>query len=622
MAHKALLVGINKYPGAPLQGCVNDVHDMAAYLTAHRGFASTDISLLLDHAATTRAISKALKTLVAGVKPGDRVLFHYSGHGAQVPTRNPAGEIDGLDECICITGDTKIPMLDGTEKTISELAQMTEPFWVYSADATGQVHPGQSVRAWKTGDNKPVLKVTLDNGESVRCTPNHRWMLRDGTYRQAQDLVPGDSLMPLYRNERRHKNGRLSYETVWNLNTQTYDDTHRIVAGSCPEDILVRSEEQGCGVVVHHRNFNSRDNRPGNLQWMTWKDHVELHTQSVEHRAASSARSKKLWSDPVYRELMLEKQVQAAYKRWEDLEYRAKISAASKGQDLSAMREGAERYLESLTHDERASRSAKAGKANKGQPKPESYKEKLRARWQDPAYREKMCAAQSAAMKRRWQDPEAREKMMATIQAANNHKIVSVESDGAADVYDMTVPQYSNFAVSAGVFLHNCPVDFDWMDAHMIRDKDFHALFSTIPAGVDFVWVSDSCHSGDLSKAMPRPMTTSRAFPAPDHIAWEIAQAKSQGVRSRSLGTASLPLNVALVSGCKSDQTSADAFFGHRYNGALSYYLLQTLAKVGDSMPLQALVPQVALALQKNGYEQVPQWEGSAELAARKFLSA
>ncbi|HET7402221.1 MAG TPA: caspase family protein, partial [Usitatibacter sp.] len=32
MANRALLVGINAYPGQPLNGCVNDVKDMAGLL--------------------------------------------------------------------------------------------------------------------------------------------------------------------------------------------------------------------------------------------------------------------------------------------------------------------------------------------------------------------------------------------------------------------------------------------------------------------------------------------------------------------------------------------------------------------------------------------------------------
>ena len=37
----------------------------------------------------------------------------------------------------------------------------------------------------------------LDNNETVICTPEHKFMLRDSSFVQAQDLKPEMSLMPL-----------------------------------------------------------------------------------------------------------------------------------------------------------------------------------------------------------------------------------------------------------------------------------------------------------------------------------------------------------------------------------------------------------------------------------------
>src|SRR6478736_5931013 len=99
--NKALLVGINKYPGNELNGCINDVEGMADFLITKRNFAHSDIRLLTDARATNQGIRERLSWLLEGLKPGDRALFHYSGHGTQVATRNPKAEVDGLDEVIC-----------------------------------------------------------------------------------------------------------------------------------------------------------------------------------------------------------------------------------------------------------------------------------------------------------------------------------------------------------------------------------------------------------------------------------------------------------------------------------------------------------------------------------------
>lgn len=114
MARKALLVGINRYkiPGADLRGCVNDVKNMRAVLTTLYGFAGKDITTLTDYAATTKAMRDAITKLVKGSKKGDVLLFHYSGHGANVPDKN-GDEADRRDEILCPTDlDWKDPLLD------------------------------------------------------------------------------------------------------------------------------------------------------------------------------------------------------------------------------------------------------------------------------------------------------------------------------------------------------------------------------------------------------------------------------------------------------------------------------------------------------------------------------
>ena len=98
---RALLVGINSYPGAPLAGCVNDVMDMAAFLTAKCGFAADSIRLLTDTRATTAGILERLDWLLDGLTAGDRVMFHYSGHGTQVALRDASGAVDRMDDAIC-----------------------------------------------------------------------------------------------------------------------------------------------------------------------------------------------------------------------------------------------------------------------------------------------------------------------------------------------------------------------------------------------------------------------------------------------------------------------------------------------------------------------------------------
>jgi len=92
MARKAFLVGINDYapvgPGGPdLRGCVNDVRDIAHTLNA-LGIVPPgpgSMKILTDARATKANILAGLKWLITGAKKGDVLVFHYSGHGSQVP---------------------------------------------------------------------------------------------------------------------------------------------------------------------------------------------------------------------------------------------------------------------------------------------------------------------------------------------------------------------------------------------------------------------------------------------------------------------------------------------------------------------------------------------------------
>ena len=103
MAKKALLVGINDYPGTQndLFGCVNDITNVYDVLVKYFGFAPSDIVLLSNARAGKAAILNALKTLLGGAQSGDALVFHYSGHGSQVRDTEGDELDDGKDEVIC-----------------------------------------------------------------------------------------------------------------------------------------------------------------------------------------------------------------------------------------------------------------------------------------------------------------------------------------------------------------------------------------------------------------------------------------------------------------------------------------------------------------------------------------
>jgi len=101
---RALLVGIDnyKYPDKipSLAGSINDVEDMRAVLIGKFEFPAENITVLKDAEATHAGIISAIRTqLIAKAQPGDIVVFHYSGHGSQMPDKTKK-MIGGVDETI------------------------------------------------------------------------------------------------------------------------------------------------------------------------------------------------------------------------------------------------------------------------------------------------------------------------------------------------------------------------------------------------------------------------------------------------------------------------------------------------------------------------------------------
>lgn len=165
-----------------------------------------------------------------------------------------------------------------------------------------------------------------------------------------------------------------------------------------------------------------------------------------------------------------------------------------------------------------------------------------------------------------------------------------------------------------------CPVDFNWEKSRMIRDDQFNQIFSRIPAGVTAVWISDSCHSGDLSRSIGGPGgLKAKTLPMPEDIQWRLRALEENKVPPKvsSVKTGALP--IALISGCQDNQTSADAKFRRRPNGALTYMLLQALHAY-PNMPLNQLIEKVRASLRGAGFSQNPQLEGASDQLAKAFL--
>jgi pimeloyl-ACP methyl ester carboxylesterase len=163
----ALLVGINTYQAVnDLQGCVNDVEAMRVVLQNRYGVPDDHIRMLTDAQATRSGILQAFNEHLinnADIRRGDQMLFHYSGHGSQMPARPEDYEPDGFNETI-VPHDSRVgDVYDIEDKTLAalldELASAKGDHVTVILDCC---HSGSGTRAPEDASGPRVRMVPAD----------------------------------------------------------------------------------------------------------------------------------------------------------------------------------------------------------------------------------------------------------------------------------------------------------------------------------------------------------------------------------------------------------------------------------------------------------------------------
>jgi hypothetical protein len=167
-----------------------------------------------------------------------------------------------------------------------------------------------------------------------------------------------------------------------------------------------------------------------------------------------------------------------------------------------------------------------------------------------------------------------------------------------------------------------CPTDLDWNNP--LTDDDLAELFKKVPKGVYLTMFCDSCHSGTMTRGLNNPGNKTKERHTPRYLEPPF------DIKSRSVDR-KLPVKIIgakqdksasqnhiLISGCKDDQTSADANIGNKYQGAFTWAITKAI-KSNPNITFKEAHNQAVQTL-KSEFTQIPQLSGDSTLVNRKVF--
>lgn len=481
----------------------------------------------LDYAMSV-IVSRAIPSIEDGLKPVQRrILYSMNLMGLKSDTQtkkcarvvgdvigkfHPHGDVAVYDALVrmaqdfslryplvfgqgnfgCFTADTKIKLTDGRNLSFIELIEENKQGkrnFTFTIDENKNVKIAEIKNPRLTRKDAEIMKVVLDNGEEIKCTLNHKFMLKNSDYKEAKDLKSGDSLMPVYfkLSTKDDDANAIGYEMIFQPNNNSWNFSHVL---SDEWNIENNIYSKSAGRIRHHLDFNKLNNNPDNLRRMNWKEHWQTHYNftSTKHKTDADYRKKlaegrdKFWANEENRNEYSKRITERNLKNWKKEDYQQQMTIT--------LSEVNKKYL--AEHPEKIEEISKRATIT------------MKRLWQIPEYKQLFHNKIVANNKKRETNLTGKKKFLNICnylkennfelnrdnferirkdifgiksftswdlgikkyydnnkdllfcEINQNHKVVNTEFlNEFVDVYDLTIDRTHNFPLASGVFVHN-----------------------------------------------------------------------------------------------------------------------------------------------------------------------